>query len=86
MLSVKQQKFLIVLLDRHATKRNNGLYKSGAFYRMVIYLKGNNLIQSKRQENNQNLYFLTLKGSMVARILAGLSDVPEETRERYALF
>jgi hypothetical protein len=82
---VKQQKFLILLLEKQVTRRNNGLYKSGAFYRMVMYLKKNNLIQSRRQDNNQNIYMLTLKGNMMGKILAGLSDVPAETRDKFGL-
>lgn len=85
MLSIKQQKFLILLLQKHVTKRNNGIYQSGAFYRMVIYLKKNNLIQSSRLENNENVYSLTLKGQMLSRVLSGLSDVPEDVRKKYAL-
>lgn len=85
MLTKNQQKFLITLLKRRVTKKDNGIYDSRAFYRVVAYLRKNNLIQSVRQKNNMNEYRLTLKGSFLARVLASLDDVDEKTRKRFGL-
>jgi hypothetical protein len=87
LLSVKQQKFLIVLLSKHATKKNNGLYSSKAFYKMVAHLRNNGMIYSRKSvKGTSNEYYLTVKGQLAARIFASFNDAPPMARERYALW
>ena len=87
MLSVKQQKFIMILLQKHATKKNNGLYASKAFYKMVAYLKKNGLIYSRKSaKGTSNEYYLTVKGQLMARILASFEDAPSGINEKYALW
>lgn len=86
-LSVKQQKFLMMLLTKHATKKNNGLYSSKAFYKMVAYLKKNGLVYSRKAEKGtSNEYYLTVKGQLIARILASFEDSSPNIKERFALW
>lgn len=88
MLSVKQQKFMLMLLEKKMlTKRNNGLYSSKAFYKMIASLRRKGLVYSKKgNDGTANQYSLTVKGSIMARILASFDDAPPPVRERYALW
>lgn len=85
MLSVKQQKFIIKLLEKNVTKATNNLYGSRAFYRTITYLKNNNIVQSRRNKNGVNEYYLTIKGNALARLLAGLTDADPEMNRKYGL-
>ena len=85
MLSVKQQKFLLMLLERKVRRRENKLYTSStAFYRIVGYLKRNGLVQSTKH-GREHSYELTIKGTLTARILANLDDVEENIRKKYGM-
>lgn len=85
MLTKKQQKFMVKLLERRMTKKDNGLYNSKAFYRIASYLMRNNLITSVKLEDNINQYSLTITGSILARLLAGLEDVDEQVRRKFGI-
>jgi hypothetical protein len=89
MLSDRQQKFLISLLDGKKTRNNSNNYRSRHFYKSVTYLKENNIIRSRRcrekGKGNVNEYYLTIKGRWIARLLAGLTDVDDETRDKHGL-
>jgi len=71
------------LLKGKQTKKSQQIYTSLAFYRNITYLKRNKLLKSKRisPDSLENQYFLTLKGDILARILAGLTSSPEEYRK-----
>lgn len=83
MLSRKQQLFLMCLLKGKSTRKQQDIYKSLAFYRNISYMKKNNLVRSRRirDDSLENVYILTIKGEIIARILAGLSSSPEEYRK-----
>ena len=85
MLTQSQQKFLIKMLQRKLTKQNNGVYDSRAFYRIVSYLRRNGLIQSSRNTENIFEYRLTIKGSLLARLLASFDDNDDIIREKFGL-
>lgn len=71
------------MLKTKQTKKSQQIYTSLAFYRNITYLKRNKLLKSKRMavDSLENQYFLTLKGDILARILAGLTSAPEEYRK-----
>lgn len=71
-LSHKHQELLVSMFGREVTSMNNGVYSSDAFYRATSFLKGNDLIYSKRRYDNTHEYFLTIKGEILARILMGV--------------
>jgi chromosome segregation and condensation protein ScpB len=73
------------MLEKPITKSENKIYGSKAFYRVVRYLVDNNLIQKKRLRDNTAQYTLTIKGNLVARLLAGLKDSDPEMYEKYGL-
>jgi hypothetical protein len=83
-LSKKHQLFLMGLLMGRNTRKIQGVYGSLAFYRAITYLKRNNLIKARRLESSiiENGYYLTIKGNILARTLAGLTSSPEEFREK----
>jgi hypothetical protein len=88
MLTKKQQEFLLILLVRDVTKKDNKLYGSAAFYRMISYMRGNNLVkitESKNDNRTIHVYSLTLKGSILARLLASFTDVKPEIKKEYGL-
>jgi len=80
-LSKKHQLFLMGLLMGRNTRKTQGVYGSLAFYRAITYLKRNNLIKARRLDDRiENGYYLTIKGNILARTLAGLTSSPEEFR------
>ena len=88
MLTKKQQEFMLMLLTRDVTKKDNKLYGSAAFYRMISYMRKNNLIKITEAKNDNRIihvYSLTKKGSMLARFLASLTDVNPEIRKEYGV-
>lgn len=88
MLTKKQQEFLITLLVRDVTKKDNKLYGSAAFYRMISYMRGNGLVKTTEAKDDSrtiHIYSLTMKGSFLARLLASLTDVKKEIREEYGI-
>jgi hypothetical protein len=83
MLSKENQMFLMGLLMGRNTRKKQTVYYSLAFYRAITYLKRNKLVKSEKQEKGmENTYMLTLKGGIIAKLLAGLSGSPEEFREK----
>lgn len=81
MIGIRQQLLLLKILKNGVvTKDNNGVYSSDAFYRAIMFLRKNGMLYSERQ-SNYNSYYLSLKGNLVARWLAGLSNAPEEYRK-----
>jgi hypothetical protein len=76
-----------------ATKEDNKIYSSTAFYRMIGYMKANFLIKidevDKRDVNGYvrkiHRYSLTWKGSTLARILASFHDADPKLREEFSL-
>lgn len=87
MLSLKQQKLILMLLSRKIESKNNGIYNSKAFYKTTSYLRKNGIIYSRKTGDGMtNEYYLTIKGQLLARILASFDDSPEKIRQRYALW
>lgn len=92
MLTKKHQQFLLLLLKKDVKKKDNKLYDSSAFYRMISYMKRNGLIKinSIQEEDNAGYvrsihqYSLTWKGSLLARILCSLSDVDPALKKEFA--
>jgi len=87
-LTKKQQEFLLTLLVRDVTKKDNKLYGSAAFYRMISYMRENGLVKTTEAKNDNrtiHVYSLTTKGSLLARLLASLSDVKPEIRNEYGV-
>lgn len=90
MLSKKHQMFLMEVLIGRNTKKSQHAYKSTAFYRNISYLKKNGLIKSRRVSAKrdsdilylENIYVLTIKGSLLARTLAGLTSAPDEFKRK----
>jgi DNA-binding PadR family transcriptional regulator len=88
MLTKKQQEFLLILLVKDVTKKDNKLYGSAAFYRMISYMRGNGLVKITEAKNDNrtiHVYSLTLKGSFLARLLASFTDVKPEIKKEYGL-
>lgn len=90
MLSKNHQLFLMESLIGRNTKKTQHAYKSAAFYRSINYLKKNDLIKTKKgmvKKGNgmfclENIYVLTIKGSLLARTLAGLTSTPDEFKKK----
>lgn len=73
---------------RDVTKKDNKLYGSAAFYRMISYMRDNGLIKTTEAKNDNrtiHVYSLTAKGSVLARLLASLNDVSPEIRKEYGV-
>lgn len=85
MLTVSQQKLLVSMLLSPVTAKNNRIYNSRAFFRIMGYLMRNGFVESFRTTENYNEYHLTIKGNAFARFLAGLTDVDEKIRAKYGV-
>ena len=77
----KSQQLLLLEFLQPKTKKEQSVYKSYAFYKIITFLKRNSLIVSKKNDNNSNIYSLTKKGIILARIIAGLNKSPEKYSE-----
>lgn len=74
------------MLQKNVTKRkNSGYYNSRAWYRSMKYLEENNLIKKVPQEDRSYLPQLTLKGRVLAKILAGFTEVDPKVRALYGV-
>ena len=73
MLSIKQQMFLINLIDSEATSQQNSYKNRKSFYKMISYMRACGIVESVEKER-LNVYTLTWKGEVLARILAGFPD------------
>jgi len=88
MLTKAHQKLLVMMLAKDITRKDNSIFKSKAFYRAITYLEKNGLVKRFQRENEssrteghrQVVIKLTFAGLVMAKMLAGLTDVPEETR------
>jgi predicted transcriptional regulator len=84
MLSVKQQQLLLEIFVnymRNGVNRRDvrGIYSSYvSFYRASKYLVDSGLLVKHRDQNHKSFYSLTLRGEILARIIAGLKGQPEE--------
>lgn len=86
MLTNKHQLFLVSLLLNKTTYNNNKFYKSNSFYKNMKYLKDNRLVKNTNGTGVAE-YSLTIKGSLLARLLASFndSDITDKVREDYGL-
>jgi hypothetical protein len=85
MLTKSQQKLIISMLMKDISRKENTVYKSKAFYKACTYLERNNVIKKVPQEDKSYELELTLKGRLLAKILAGFNDTKEDIRQRYGL-
>lgn len=87
MLSRKQQQLLVEIFMSYmkdgVNKRDvKEIYCSYvSFYRATKYLIDSGLLVKHRDHNHKSFYKLTLKGEVLARIVGGLRDMPEEVKQ-----
>jgi DNA-binding PadR family transcriptional regulator len=64
------------------TKETKKIYKSTlSFYKSIKYLQEAGFIFKRREKDNTNKYFLTLKGEILARCLCSLPENPDSWRK-----
>lgn len=75
MLTQQQQLLLIKIKEKPQAAETNGVYNSDAFYKSVSHLIKNDLVYVDKQNSDRrkSLYHLTLKGFLLAEILASIS-------------
>lgn len=85
MLTKAHQKLLVMMLAKDITRKDNSIFKSKAFYRAITYLEKNALVKRVQlaDGSKQVRIKLTFAGLVMAKMLAGLSDMPEETRRTH---
>lgn len=66
--------------ERKIYKNNTSLYIS------LTYLENSGLLRVERTKKKSNFYFLSLKGEILARVLATLPDVPEVLQDKAYVF
>lgn len=90
MLSAMHQMLILKMLLRHVyandaliSRRDvSELYKGRtSFFRAVTYLIESGLVERVEIKTNVVRYRLTLKGELLARIICGLVDMPEQFKD-----
>lgn len=94
MLSESQQKMVLKMLLKFAHSNDafisredvSDLYSTrSSFYRSIMYLVDSGLVEKVELKVNVVRYRLSWKGELLARVLCGLSDVPEQFKEESSL-
>ena len=63
--------------------KERDIYKNNlSMYSAIKYLKLNNVVYQKKDSRGNNIYHLTLKGEILARILSTFESVPEDIRKK----
>ena len=85
MLTKTQQLLIVSMLEKNLTSKNNRLYKSRAFYRTTSYLRRNKIINSRKIDNRSKEFELSMKGTLLARILASFEGIEDDIKDKYGL-
>jgi len=63
--------------------KEKGIYKNNlSMYSAIKYLKRNNMVYQKKDKHGNNIYYLTLKGEILSRVLATFESVPDNIRKK----
>jgi len=94
MLSESQQKMVLKMLLKYVHSNDafisredvSDLYSTrSSFYRAIMYLVESGLVEKVEIRINVVRYRLTWKGELLARVICGLADMPEQFKEDASL-
>ena len=96
LLSHNQQELILNIFEMQHTQhegmttreiKEKKIYKNNtSLYISLIYLENSGLLKVERTKKKNNVYYLLLKGEILARVLATLPDVPEVLQEKAYVF
>jgi hypothetical protein len=83
MLTKSQQMLLVEMLNNPLTSDEQKLFNTIVFYKSMQYLVDNSFVKKHEYHKDKRrfVYMLSLKGEIMAMMLAGLSDFDDDEKK-----